>query len=562
MRIQHNIAALNTTNKLNKQRKASSKHLEKLSSGLKINRAGDDAAGLAISEKMRGQIRGLNMAGKNIQDGISLIQTAEGAMNEIHSLLQRGRELSVQAANDTNTEVDRGALQDEVDQILDEIDGISNRTEFNGMKLLRGGGSVTPPSGGNGTGSSASDSLLGSKQELTDSLINYMLEASENAVFNAYGVGPTDGTEITVSYENQSPGGAVAWVTTWTNGTGKGVKWELTIDEADFLTDSPLWISKDRIVAHEMAHAMMSASGMTWTSIPTWFKEGSAEYLAGANERLKNSISILGSTQNVVNAINSSSSSSHFYSAGYVATKFLDKLLTDSGTGKSIKTFMQQLATGDTFEKTINEQLGMSESQFKSKFISEGAAFISTLDLSGSGSILGDSLADENVIPDTSNPITGDHFKYVWSSSTGQSGTSPLISPTLSTNGDITFHIGANKDQTITLNLATISSDSLGLDTADVRLFASQTISVFDSAIQIISGERTKLGAIQNRLGHAYEATMNTAENLQSAESRIRDIDIAKEMMDFTKSNILMQSAQSMLSQANQQSQGVLQLLT
>ncbi|MFJ7825256.1 flagellinolysin [Psychrobacillus sp. NPDC096623] len=449
----------------------------------------------------------------------------------------------------------------EVDQILDEINGISNRTEFNGMKLLRGGGTIAPPTGGSGTGSVASDAALASRQELTDSLVRYMLESSEDAVFNAFGIGPPDGTEITVSYENQSPGGAVAWVTTWMDGTGKGVKWELTIDEADFLTDSPLWISKDRIVAHEMAHAMMSASGMTWTSIPTWFKEGSAEYLSGANERLKGSLSILGSAQNVVNAINTSSSSSHFYSASYVATKYLDSLLQAETPSKDIKSFMQQLATGDTFATTIQDQLGMTESQFKSDFISNGAAFISNLNLSGSGSILGDTLADIDVIPDADNAITGDHFKYVWSSNTGNTGTSPLVSSTISANGDIKFHIGANSGQAINVNLATITSDSLNLSSVDVKLFAEQTISVFDSAIESISTERSKLGAIQNRLEHAYNATVNTSENLATAESRIRDTDMAKEMMDFTKSNILMQAAQSMLSQANQQPQGVLQLL-
>ncbi|GEL78706.1 flagellin N-terminal helical domain-containing protein [Tenuibacillus multivorans] len=138
MRINHNIAALNTHNQLTNNTNNVQSSLEKLSSGLQINRAGDDAAGLAISEKMRGQIRGLDMATKNAQDGISLIQTAEGALNETHSILQRMRELSVQAANDTNDTVDRDALQEEVDQLVEEIDRIADTTEFNGMNLING----------------------------------------------------------------------------------------------------------------------------------------------------------------------------------------------------------------------------------------------------------------------------------------------------------------------------------------------------------------------------------------------------------------------------------------
>ncbi|ETT65498.1 flagellin [Paenibacillus odorifer] len=139
MIINHNIAAMNTHRQLGTNTTNTNKAIEKLSSGLRINRAGDDAAGLAISEKMRGQIRGLDMATKNAQDGISLIQTAEGALNETHSILQRIRELSVQSANDTNTDTDRAELQKEVDELTKEITRISSDTEFNTKKLLTGG---------------------------------------------------------------------------------------------------------------------------------------------------------------------------------------------------------------------------------------------------------------------------------------------------------------------------------------------------------------------------------------------------------------------------------------
>ncbi|MEL4024099.1 flagellin Hag [Lysinibacillus endophyticus] len=149
MRINHNIAALNTHRQLNSATNAQSKSMEKLSSGLRINRAGDDAAGLAISEKMRGQIRGLDMASKNAQDGISLIQTAEGALNETHAILQRMRELAVQGGNDTNVTADREAIQDELNQLMSEVDRIANTTEFNTQNLLKGSFSGTFQIGAN-----------------------------------------------------------------------------------------------------------------------------------------------------------------------------------------------------------------------------------------------------------------------------------------------------------------------------------------------------------------------------------------------------------------------------
>ncbi|MEK4629855.1 flagellin [Solibacillus sp. FSL R7-0682] len=269
MRIQHNIAALNTHRNLSFNNTQASKSLEKLSSGYKINRAGDDAAGLAISEKMRGQIRGLDMASKNAQDGISLIQTAEGALNETHSILQRMRELSVQAANDTNVTVDRDALQAEFDELVSEIDRISTDTEFNTQKLLDG-----------------------------------------------------------------------------------------------------------------------------------------------------------------------------------------------SFTGKILQ-------------------------------------------------------------------------------------------------------IGANSGQVITVGIASMDANALGVDalTLDTSANSQAAITAVEAALTTVSTERSNLGAVQNRLEHTINNLGTTSENLTAAESRIRDTDMAKEMMNFTKNNILMQAAQSMLAQANQQPQGVLQLL-
>jgi len=279
MRINHNITALNTYRQLSVNNTAGAKSLEKLSSGYRINRAGDDAAGLAISEKMRGQIRGLNQAERNAQDAISLIQTAEGALNETHSILQRMRELAVQAASDTNTDDDRGELQKEIEQLLKEIDRISTDTEFNTMKLLKG----------------------------------------------------------------------------------------------DFD--------------------------------------------------------------------------------------------------------------------------GLSETK------------------------------------------------------------------------KLTFQVGANQNQVVELTIGNMNAETLGVGAAATKVnlktqpTASTAISTIDEAIKKVSSERAKLGAMQNRLEHTINNLSTTAENLTASESRIRDVDMAKEMMEFTKNSILQQAATAMLAQANQQPQGVLQLL-
>jgi flagellin len=581
MRIQHNIAALNTFNALSYQNSKMKSSIEKLSTGFAINRAGDNAAGLAISEKMRGKIRGLDQASRNIQDGISLIQTAESALKEVHSLLQRGREISIQAANDTNNNDDKAALQNEIEQILDEIDGISHRTEFNTVKLLRGGG-MLPPSGFGPSANPASDTSMETKEELVNALKNHMLSAPETLIKNAFGIDAPAGTDIEIKFENDSPGGTVAWVTSYVPSDGKAYGFSMTIDEADFLTGQNLWISKDRIIAHEMTHAMMAASGINWndSATPVWFKEGTAEYLAGADERLSGSISILGSEQRVVDSISASESSSHFYSASYAAVKYLDDKIKDtSGGSKSIKDLMGILADGglktlDTALQELDPTLfNGGVTGFIQDFKENGANFIQmNLDLTddGVGSILGESLNDIDVIPDgdgvtlSKDPLG--NFDVVWSSSTNTTTSSSayvtISANTFDIDGILKIQVGANNNQTMNIHLNKVTSDALGLAGADVKVLADTAISQFDKAIETISSERSRLGAYQNRLEHAYNNNTNASNNLQAAESRIRDVNMAKEMMTFTKQEILSQAANAMLSQVNQQPQRVLQLIS
>ncbi|GAB7055703.1 MULTISPECIES: flagellin [Paenibacillus] len=376
MRINHNIAALNTHRQLSGNNSAVGKSLEKLSSGLRINRAGDDAAGLAISEKMRGQIRGLDQAQRNAQDGISLIQTAEGALNETHSILQRMRELAVQSSNDTNTDADRKELQKEVDQLVKELDRIANTTEFNTQKLLNGNLS--------GTNNAAQVAKFD--------------EVSNSAVFT----GITNAGTITndLSY-NIRIGSANTSATTFT----------VTFTDHQGNASS----------------LQIGAAGGTVTI-------GQASVTIGG--------------------------------------------LTTANIGDEA-TFTQRAAIVDN------------------------------------------------------------------------------------TDTSLTFQIGANSSQTMNVSIEDMGAAALNVNgiKIDTKGAAEASISAIQKALDDVSSQRSKLGAFQNRLEHSINNLGASSENLTAAESRIRDVDMAKEMMDFTKNNILTQAAQAMLAQANQTPQGVLQLL-
>lgn len=381
MRINHNITALNTYNKLSANQATTSKSLEKLSSGLKINRAGDNAAGLAISEKMRGQIRGLDTASDNASDGISLIKTAEGALNETHSILQRMRELAVQGANDTNDTTDRDAITKELTALSDEITRIGKATEFNGKNLL--------------------DGTLGSTTTLS--------------------------ADLTVT--NGVNGVA-------TSGTKAGV---YTLTVANNAGDTDITIA--------------NASGVSQTVTAI------ADPAAGASSKVD--FSAFGISLEVNSGLN----------AGVANT-----------TGETIT-----VAAGG-----VDLQIGANNSTEQSLNVSIGDMTSSALGVGGSAA----------------NP--------------------------------------------------TWSIEDIKVDTATN---AKESLNVIEKSISQVSDQRSKLGAVQNRLEHTINNLGTSSENLASAESRIRDVDMAKEMMEFTKNNILSQAAQAMLAQANQQPQGVLQLL-
>lgn len=450
MRINHNIASLNTHRQLTGNQGMASKSLEKLSSGLRINRAGDDAAGLAISEKMRGQIRGLEMASKNAQDGISLIQTAEGALNETHSILQRMRELAVQASNGTNTNDDRAELQKEIQQLKSEIDRISSDTEFNTKKLLSGGIAANASIGAGNVANL--DAVTVVDPQLDTGAYVFTVAVDTAAAIS----GQTDaGTGIT----------AVASSTASAHAFGN---YQLNVtDDADNAGKKLL----------------------------TLVNRDTGETVATLNNQADNAASYVLAGYTFTNG-------GTITNGSYSFTEDADITVTVTKGGNNVAT-----ATIDNLTKGEFEVAGV-----KIEFNSDIAA--------------GDT--DVNIV-----------------------------------NNSIQFHIGANEGQTMDLAVNDMSARALGVADIDVTSSAGaeSAITAIDDALKTVSGERSKLGAVQNRLEHTINNLGTSAENLTAAESRIRDVDMAKEMMEFTKNNILTQAAQAMLAQANQQPQGVLQLL-
>jgi len=402
MRINNNIQALNTYNRLTINNDALSKSLEKLSSGMRINRAGDDAAGLAISEKMRSQIRGLNQAQRNAQDAISLIQTAEGALNEVHSILQRMRELAVQAANDTNTDADRNAIQNEIDQLVSEIDRIANTTEFNTKKLLDG-------------------TVVGIKA----------------AVLGTYSINNNSSLKTT----------------------------NIILTNASITT-----IQKNSNVNGAITIVRISSTGTTASQFEV--RDAFGNILSGTN-----TLTITGTANTVTFAFKT------LTSTGQVTLK-LDSI-GNMKVGESITMLLTKAYAAQT---------------------------------------------------DTSKAIT--------------------------------TQIGANTGQTMQIGIDSMKGVDLGVIDANgntikvnTKYAASAAVAVLDNAISKVSEQRSRLGAYQNRLEHTINNLGTAAENLTASESRIRDVDMAKEMMNYTKNNILMQAATAMLAQANQLPQAVLQLL-
>ena len=537
MVVQHNMSAMNANRNLGVTTGMQAKSSEKLSSGYKINRAADDAAGLSISEKMRSQIRGLNKASDNAQDGISLIQTAEGALNESHSILQRMRELSVQAANGTETDDDREAVQNEISQLQEELTRISETTEFNTMKLLDGSQSGSTSSTGSGPKFGVVDTGISGGGAIITS--------------NVAGVS----VSITAAATNKAGQESAIW-----DKTGKTLTLNLaagkvyTQDEIDELVANAK--QEDSTAENTPADIKITLKNGVMTAT-----DGEASDATAAG--VKASSAAVTATGAFVGA-NKVSFTANKYGTEFNGTKFNIKFGAETGkenvsVTKGITYDAANAVTAGEYD--INLAAGKEYTAEDIEDILKSAGFDFDVTLSGA-------------TPDEPNTVfaTGSATTFTgitMANGAGVGSTEAMWSQdgydSVASGAGITLQIGANEGQTMSFSIDNMSARALGVDGNKVDLStqagAQKATDTIDAAIKKVSAQRGKMGAIQNRLEHTISNLDTAAENTQTAESRIRDTDMAEEMVEYSKNNILAQAGQSMLAQANQSTQGVLSLL-
>lgn len=557
MVVQHNLNAINANNKMNINVSGTKKATEKLSSGYQINRAGDNAAGLAISEKMRSQIRGLSQATKNANDGISLIQTAEGGLNETHSILQRMRELAVQSANGTyQDDTDREAIQLEVDALKSEIDRIASSTEYNGMKLLDG-------------------SLGGTTTGTTDFGARYGVLISANTVVD----GANNKLKENLSLEGATLTSSVNGVTVTLADTASGVggenaQWDaagttLTINLKAGQSYSQSQIN-DLIKNATMAKADAAGTPQASTPADVELKLKSGVFTFQKAETFKTFAGVRATSDDtdlVEYLINGTDQNDgyadtiKFTSNNYGEDTRKLKIATDVAAGKEwvATTTANNEGTGiKDGEFTLHLATGVEYTEEDIQNLLKQAGLDYTVTLTDSKTPDGDkSFYAQKVVAEA------DATAIEIGKTTAGAG---LGSDKLTGTGKgLTFQIGANgvEDQRVTLSVGDMSSTSIGVGGADVSTqdAANKAIDMVDAAVKTVSMQRAGLGALQNRLEYTVNNLTTTNENLTAAESQIRDTDMATEMINYTKNNILQQASQAMLAQANQQPQAILQLL-
>ncbi len=531
MIIQHNISAMNSHRQLGLNNAGTSKNLEKLSSGYKINRAGDDAAGLAISEKMRGQIRGLAMAEQNANNGISLIQTAEGGLNETHAILQRMRELAVQSSNGTyKDEVDRENLDKEVQALKSEITRISESTHYNNIKLLDGS-----LSGGGSAGTTLTGGVIANYKSAT------VTNSAAAALTDSELIEETitiDGATVKIDWGSLSVDDKAALTKDWSTGTdttaadakkAAGIL-ERTINSA---------LDKSGLNANHVRGMASGTNGFTMTSA----SDGKSEFVFGTDSAALSTL-FTQAADDVVSATVSLPGAADMEGDFVMTIDGKDYAITTAtiaSDGSDIHTVLKASidAVITAYNAAVPADQVLDEADFSVKLNSEGRLEISN---SSSVAIGFKDLEGESVA------------KTLGISSQGKVQ-----------GGGLIFQIGANggEDQRVSLSVGDMSAQGIGVAGVSIstREEANASIEVIDNAINQVSGTRADLGALQNRLEHTLNNLGVTKENLTAAESSIRDVDMAKEMMEFTKNNILVQASQAMLAQANQLPQGVLSLL-
>jgi flagellin len=557
MRIQNNIPAINTHRQYGINNANVAKSVEKLSSGYRVNRAGDDAAGLAISEKMRAQIRGLNMASKNSQDAVSLIQTAEGALQSTHNVLQRMRELAVQSASDTNEQtVDRAALQAEFAQLKAEIDDTATKTRFNDQNLI------------DGTFQKYTSFRDGATTTLNLSSLHQL--SVERATVGEYNIKTAVVTAVAAKTVSGNAVQAKVYLSTSTTsalagaagnateiGTGAAAAGIFTgVSLSGLNTDAHNGnIYTLKVTGSDLESMTFQLTDTNGKAVATTVVNIEKEWTTGATTAagVAGKVTFKGvGTFNFQGAVsvdaNGASAAVNNSLTNYTQLSGLNGLTVSLGTGVSdvstnavaqkmevtINGITKQVVKGD--DKIDFKELGIT---FKLKSALTDAAVATT-----------------NAFKDATG-IEGTAAANVGTASAIQ------ITVAQTVNNGIIIQSGANQGDELRITIDAMNTGKLGVAFSDIstQVNASNAITEVNDAINQVSTQRAALGALQNRLDYKIANLDTSAENLQAAESRIRDVDMAKEMTNFMKNNILAQAATAMLAQANSLPQGVLQLL-
>ena len=655
MVVQHNMQAANANRMLNVTTGQQAKSTEKLSSGYRINRAADDAAGLTISEKMRKQIKGLDRASTNAEDGVSAVQTAEGALTEVHSMLQRMNELATQASNGTNSESDRSAIQDEISQLTTEIDRVAETTKFNETYLLKGN-----------TDGTTSDMKInahdaGLKGVLTDNGDNATFElpkdlekgdkvtiaGTEYTIGDKAGTSTTDGYNTYANVQNSVIGAGdsvtdtsgntytfvdkIANANDWNNGTKftitdeQGNSKEYTIAANTDLTANEIKNTDAKeLIAKELANPSHKVT-MTAYNDGTTTKDVNAEVVSSLDSKERSSVAWAGKTVNVfktettangglnnadVKSVSIGGKDATITANRPVSSSDIADVVGSMKAGDQLKVGTKTLTIADKTDakngeytvtdalKAINvnaDDMDAVEFAIKSsnkdgikmlasKGITNDATADTTPTLNGTNAVtvVGATSSDNNANTITKAEAYEKMAKELQTASSigtddgaeakvtnHGNGKFTIEKGTASVTDSLSFslHVGADADMTnkITVGIDSMSAAGLGIKGINVKddsgIAATYAIDAIADAVSKVSSQRSSLGAVQNRLEHTISNVDNVVENTTSAESRIRDTDMASEMVNYSKNNILAQAGQSMLAQANQSNQGVLSLL-
>ncbi|SDE48653.1 flagellin [Sporomusa acidovorans] len=575
MVISTNMSALNTTNQLNKNSALMNSALEKLSSGYSINSAADNAAGLAISEKMRAQIEGLDQASSNSQDAISLAQTADGALDETNEILKRMRELAVQASSDTLTDSDRESIQDEVDTLRQEIDRISDDTEYNTIKLLNGdSGTSTAVSGvdadaivasstsaGNNTSSGtydvvytsvATQATTGASANVTSTLGSTLATASSTGLSAYAGDITINGTTITIDSDDTVEGlikkindeSTTTGVTASLVTGGASGNYYIQLTDSTYGSKSSVTLKADNDTLQNLFAAVSSSS--TATSVTEYGTNATgtingAAALGDGNTLTAFDLTVTGDdTELAKNA----AAVTGYAAAAAAVTDDLDALVT-AMSASSGTTSAADIAAATAYTDALSNGNASTINNAKKALLDQAKI---TADSSVTSA-----LGTYNTAVNTLGALTDVATATV----------------TVDSSSNLTFQVGANSNQTMALSVSDMDANALGVAGSDSdsgidlssAAVATTAITTIDDAISKVAAERSNLGAVQNSLESNINNLDTESENLTSAESNIRDTDMASVMAEYTKLSVATQAATAMLAKANSQPQQVLTLL-